>query len=181
MLEALGEFLNEIRGIHTAPTRRLATVLFTDLVDSTQTAASVGDSAWIKLLHQHNEIVRHNLALFAGTEVDTAGDGFFATFDGPARAVRCATTIIDELAELQLRVRAGVHVGEVEIADGKVAGIGVVIGARVAALAEPGQILVTRTVKDLTAGSGLTFEPAGERELKGVPDRWTLFSVHAPA
>jgi class 3 adenylate cyclase len=129
------------------------------------------------MVEQHHAIVRGLLVRFRGAEVDTAGDGFFATFDGPARAVRCAEAIVGAIGGLGMEIRAGVHTGEVETINGKVAGLAVNIGARVAALAGPSEILVSQTVKDLTAGSGLRYEDAGEHELKGVPDRWRLYRV----
>ena len=151
------------------PETVLATLLFTDIVGSTTRAAELGDQRWRELLGRHHALVRRELARFRGEERDTAGDGFFATFDGPARAIRCAQVIAQGIRELGLEIRAGVHTGECELHDGKVAGIAVSIGARVAAEAQPGEVLVTGTVKDLVAGSGLAFEPRGERELKGVP------------
>ena len=157
--------------------RALATVLFTDIVGSTTKAAELGDRAWRETVERHHSVVRAMLARYRGTEVDTAGDGFFATFDGPARAVRAAGAIIDGVRPLGLDLRVGVHTGEVEMIDGKVGGLAVVIGARVGALASPGEVLVSSTVKDLTAGSGLAFADTGEHELKGVPDRWRLYRV----
>jgi pimeloyl-ACP methyl ester carboxylesterase/class 3 adenylate cyclase len=157
--------------------RVLATVLFTDIVGSTDKAAELGDRGWKELLETHHARVRGQLARFDGVEIDTAGDGFFATFDGPARAVRCAQAIVTAISSLGIRVRAGVHTGEVQTIDRKVGGMGVVIGARIGALAGPSEVLVSSTVKDLTAGSGLVFEDAGEHELKGVPDRWRLYRV----
>jgi pimeloyl-ACP methyl ester carboxylesterase len=157
--------------------RALATVLFTDVAGSTEKAAALGDRRWKELVEEHHRRVRGQLARYRGAEVDTAGDGFFATFDGPARAVRCATSIVDAVAPLGIEVRAGVHTGEVETIDGKVGGMAVVIGARVGATAAPSEVLVSQTVKDLVAGSGLVFEDAGEHELKGVPDRWRLYRV----
>lgn len=157
--------------------RALATVLFTDVAGSTEKAAALGDRRWKELVEEHHRRVRGQLARYRGAEVDTAGDGFFATFDGPARAVRCATSIVDAVAPLGIEVRAGVHTGEVETIDGKVGGMAVVIGARVGASAAPSEVLVSQTVKDLVAGSGLVFEDAGEHELKGVPDRWRLYRV----
>jgi class 3 adenylate cyclase len=153
----------------------LATVLFTDIVGSTERAAELGDEAWRSLLDQHNDIVRAELGHFQGCEINTAGDGFFATFDGPGRAVRCAQAIIDGVAPLGIQVRAGVHTGEIELIGSDAGGIAVHIGARVAALAAPSEVLVSSTVKDLTAGSGLKYEDAGEHELKGVPDGWHLY------
>jgi class 3 adenylate cyclase len=159
------------------PDRVLATVLFTDVVGSTEKAVELGDAGWKQLLARHHEAVRAELERYRGREVATAGDGFLATFDGPARAVRCAQAITEAVRPLGLEVRAGVHTGEVELAGEDVRGIAVHIGARVGALAGPGEVLVSRTVKDLVAGSGLSFEDAGEHELKGVPDRWRLYRV----
>jgi pimeloyl-ACP methyl ester carboxylesterase len=160
--------------------RALATVLFTDVVGSTEKAAELGDRRWKALVEEHHRRVRGQLARYRGVEVDTAGDGFFATFDGPARAVRCARSILDAVASLGIEVRAGVHTGEVETIDGKVGGMAVVIGARVGASAGPSEVLVSQTVKDLVAGSGLTFDDVGEHELKGVPDRWKLYRAMTP-
>ena len=157
--------------------RVLATVLFTDIVGSTQRAAELGDGRWRDLLEDHHRLVRAQLARYRGTEVDTAGDGFLATFDGPARAIRCARAIVDSVRELGIELRAGLHSGECELVEGKVRGIAVHTGARVAALAGPSEVLVSQTVRDLVAGSGLVFEDAGEHELKGVPDRWHLYRV----
>jgi pimeloyl-ACP methyl ester carboxylesterase len=137
----------------------------------------LGDRRWKKLAERHHATVRAFLARFRGTEIDTAGDGFFASFDGPARAVRCAQAIVEAMERLGLAVRAGVHTGEVEVIDGRLGGIGVLVGARVGAAAAPSEILVSQTVKDLTAGSGLELEDTGEHELKGVPDRWRLYRV----
>ncbi len=159
--------------------RALATVLFTDVAGSTEKVAELGDRRWKALVEEHHRRVRGQLARYRGVEVDTAGDGFFASFDGPARAVRCARSIVDAVAPLGIEVRAGVHTGEVETIDGKVGGMAVVIGARVGASAGPSEVLVSQTVKDLVAGSGLSFEDAGEHELKGVPDRWRLYRVSA--
>jgi len=157
--------------------RVLATVLFTDIVGSTEKAAELGDRAWRERVEDHHSRVRALLGRYRGTEVDTAGDGFFATFDGPARAVRCAQAVVEAVRELGLEVRVGVHTGEVETIDDKVGGIAVAIGARVASKAAPSEVVVSQTVKDLVAGSGLAFEDAGEHELKGVPDRWRLYRV----
>jgi class 3 adenylate cyclase len=132
---------------------------------------------WNQLLERHHRAVRGLLARYRGREVDTAGDGFFATFDGPARAVRCAQLIIDAVRPLDLQIRAGIHTGEVQTIDGKASGLGVNVGARIGGLAGPSEVLVSSTVKDLTAGSGLRFEDRGEHELKGVPDRWRLYGV----
>jgi class 3 adenylate cyclase/pimeloyl-ACP methyl ester carboxylesterase len=159
------------------PDSVLATVLFTDIVGSSAMAAELGDRAWRELLARHHALVRRELARYRGEEKDTAGDGFFATFDGPARAIRCARAIVDEVRELGLEVRAGVHTGECEVHEGKVAGLAVVIGARVAAEAGAGEVLVSQTVKDLVAGAGVEFDERGEHELKGVPGSWRLYSV----
>jgi class 3 adenylate cyclase len=157
--------------------RVLATVLFTDIVGSTRKASELGDRMWNELLERHHRAVRGLLARYRGREVDTAGDGFFATFDGPARAVRCAQQIIDAVRALDLQIRAGVHTGEVQTIDGKASGLAVNVGARVGGLAGPSEVLVSSTVKDLTAGSGLRFEDRGQHELKGVPDRWRLYRL----
>jgi class 3 adenylate cyclase len=179
---AVDEFLEQISREQAELDRVLATVLFTDLVGSTEVAAAVGDHEWRGLVERHHTAVRALLDRYRGTEVDTAGDGFFATFDGPARAIRCARAIVLEMGRLGLEVRAGVHTGEVEIIDGKAGGLTVQIGARVAAAAGPSEVLVSQTVKDLVAGSGLHFEERGEHELKGIPDRWRLYrAVDAPA
>ncbi len=163
--------------------RALATVLFTDIVGSTERAAALGDRAWKDLLEAHHRIVRHHLEAFRGTEVDTAGDGFYATFDGPARAVMCAVAIADAVRSLGVEVRAGVHTGEVETIAGKAGGMAVVIGARVSAKAGASEVLVSQTVKDLTAGSGLVFEDVDLHELKGVPEPvhlWRALGGGAP-
>jgi class 3 adenylate cyclase/pimeloyl-ACP methyl ester carboxylesterase len=161
------------------PNRVLTTVLFTDIVGSSSRAAELGDAAWHQLLERHHRAVRDELLKFGGVEQDTAGDGFFAAFDGPARAVRCAQAISEVVRSLELEARIGLHTGECEIVDGKVSGIAAITGARVMAQAGPSEILVSRTVKDLVAGSGLQFEDTGEHELKGVPDRWQLYRVLA--
>jgi pimeloyl-ACP methyl ester carboxylesterase len=160
------------------PERMLATVLFTDIVDSTVKAIELGDRRWREVLEGHNAAVRRELLRYRGREVDSAGDGFLATFDGPARAIRCATAIVDSMDEFGLAVRAGLHTGECEIADGKVAGIAVHTGARVAAHAGAGEVLVSSTVKDLVAGSGITFTERGAHTLKGIPGEWWLFAVN---
>jgi len=173
------EFVTGTRRTSGNGDRVLATVLFTDIVGSTEQLARLGDRAWQDLVSEHHAVVRRELDLHRGHEVDTAGDGFFATFDGPGRAIRCARSIVEDVRRLGIEVRAGLHTGEVETIDGKVGGIAVVIGARVAAKAEGSEVLVSQTVKDLVAGSGLSFEDAGEHELKGVPDRWRLYRVVA--
>jgi class 3 adenylate cyclase len=157
--------------------RILATVLFTDILGSTAKAVEVGDRAWRELLVDHHALVRRQLARFRGTEVDTAGDGFFATFDGPARAIRCALVIRDSVRDLGLQVRAGLHTGECEFLDDKVGGVAVHIGARVASQAQPDEVLVSSTVKDLVAGSGIDFQERGAHELKGIPGEWRLYAV----
>lgn len=159
------------------PETVLATVLFTDIVGSTERLAEVGNAGWRELVERHHALVRQQLSHFRGEEVDTAGDGFFARFDGPIRAVRCAQAIGQSVRELGLEVRAGVHTGECELVDGKVAGLAVNIGARVAAVAGPGEVLVSSTVKDLVAGSELEFEDRGIADLKGVPGEWRLFAA----
>jgi class 3 adenylate cyclase len=176
ILDEIEEFVTGRRQ-QRAPERRLATVLFTDIVDSTKRAAELGDRRWTSLLEDHYQRVRQQLPRFAGQEVDTIGDGFLATFDGPARAIRCALATIDANREIGLTLRAGLHTGECEHRGSDVSGIAVHIGARVAALAEPGEVLVSRTVKDLVAGSGLHFEDRGSHTLKGVPDDWQLFAA----
>ncbi|HEY5098681.1 MAG TPA: adenylate/guanylate cyclase domain-containing protein [Gaiellaceae bacterium] len=159
------------------PDRMLATVLFTDIVGSTAKALELGDRAWRQLLERHHALIRRELLRFRGREIDTAGDGFLATFDGPARAIRCAYAIVEAVEALGIDVRAGLHTGECEIADGKVAGIAVHTGARVAAAAGPGEVVVSSTVKDLVAGSGIEFVDRGLHELKGIPGEWRLFAV----
>jgi pimeloyl-ACP methyl ester carboxylesterase len=161
------------------PDRVLATILFTDIVDSTAKAVELGDTGWRELLQQHHALVRRQLARFQGREIDTAGDGFFASFDGPARAIRCADAISKGVCELGLQVRAGLHTGECEAVDGKIGGIAVHIGARVAKEAGPGEVLVSGTVRDLVAGSGLAFDERGVAELKGVPGEWRLYALSA--
>ena len=173
-MAATARFLSRLRG-PSATERVLATIMFTDIVGSTELAARLGDAPWRELLERHHAIVRRELARFHGRELDTAGDGFFVAFDGPARAVQAAAAIRGPLREIGLHVRAGLHTGECEVSDGKVVGIAVSIGARIAALAKPGEVLVSRTVKDLVAGSGLEFEDRGEQQLKGIPDNWQLF------
>jgi class 3 adenylate cyclase len=170
------EFLTGVRPTPT-PDRVLATVLFTDIVDSTARAAELGDARWREVLARHDGFVRTEIELAYGKVVKSTGDGVLATFDGPARAVRCALAIARVVRPLGLEVRAGVHTGEIELIGEDVGGLAVAIGARVAASAVPGEVRTSSTVRDLTAGSGLTFEDAGEHELKGVPNRWRLYRV----
>jgi class 3 adenylate cyclase len=177
LVQHVERFVSSTRDVEAELDRVLATVLFTDIVDSTAMAVASGDAAWKVLAERHHGIVRSLLARYRGVEVDTAGDGFFATFDGPARAVRCARGIVQTVRPLGIEVRAGVHTGEVESINGKAGGVAVVIGARVGAIASASEIWASSTVKDLTAGSGLMFEDAGEHELKGVPDPWHLYRV----
>ncbi|MDP9330505.1 MAG: adenylate/guanylate cyclase domain-containing protein [Actinomycetota bacterium] len=177
LLDEVESFVRGIGEEEARLDRVLATVLFTDIVDSTAQSAAVGDREWRKLREDHDRIVRSQLARYRGREVKTMGDGFLATFDGPARGVTCAGAIVDAVRPLGLQVRAGLHTGEIELDGGDVAGIAVSIGARVGAKAGPSEVLVSQTVKDLVAGSGLIFEDAGEHELKGVPDRWHLYRV----
>jgi class 3 adenylate cyclase/pimeloyl-ACP methyl ester carboxylesterase len=157
--------------------RVLATVMFTDIVDSTARAAALGDSGWRNLRERHDQAVRQTIEKYQGREVKTMGDGFLVTFDGPSRAVHCAETIVRENRSLGIEVRAGLHIGEIELDGDDVAGIAVAIGARVAAVAGPSEVLVSQTIKDLTAGSGIAFVDRGEHELKGVPDRWRLYQA----
>ncbi|MHB8512248.1 MAG: adenylate/guanylate cyclase domain-containing protein [Actinomycetota bacterium] len=162
---------------HHDDDRILATVLFTDIVDSTKIAASLGDRKWHDMLDAHDSMIRRQLTRFGGKEIKTTGDGFLATFQGPARAIRCATAIRDGSAQIGLSVRAGVHSGECEIRGDDVGGLAVHIGARILSLANPNEVLVSSTVKDLVVGSGITFVPRGSHELKGIPETWTLFAV----
>ena len=176
ILDEVEEF---VTGVRPAPRvdRVLATVLFTDIVGSTERQAALGDPAWKLLVQQHHAVVREQLTRFRGVEQDTAGDGFYVRFDGPARAIGCAQESIRSVRSLGLEVRAGVHTGECEIVEGKCSGLAVSIGARVMSHAGPSEVLASQTVKDLTAGSGLMFEDVGERDLKGVPGRWHLYRV----
>ena len=177
LVGAIEQFVTGERGGIPDADRVLATVLFTDVVGSTERASELGDQSWRLALDLFERKVREGLALFAGDLTGTAGDGILATFDGPARGIRCAWHIRDELARNGLEVRSGLHAGEVTRRGDDVAGIAVHIGARVSALASPGEVLVTRTVRDLVAGSGIVFEDRGEHELKGVPDRWALYAA----
>jgi class 3 adenylate cyclase len=176
ILDEIEEFLTGTR--HEAEVDRvLATVLFTDIVGSTEQAAALGDRKWRDLLDGYYALARRELTRFRGREVDTAGDGFFAAFDGPARGIRCAQAISAGVRPLGIEVRAGLHTGECEVIGDKVGGIAVHIGARVAGLAKPSEVLVSNTVKDLVAGSGLSFEERGAYTLKGVPGEWRLYAL----
>jgi class 3 adenylate cyclase len=163
------------------PETVLTTVLFTDIVGSTERAADLRDRRWNELLARHHALIRRQLDHFRGREMDTAGDGFFATFDGPVRAIRCACAISECVRDLGLEVRAGLHTGECEIRDNKVSGIAVNIAARVMSHAGPGDVIVSSTVKDLVAGSGIAFDDRGPAKLKGIEDEWRLFAVNAGA
>jgi len=177
VLSEIERYLDKSPGQASSSERRLGTVLFTDIVSSTERSAELGDLVWKQMLEEHHVILRRAIQRHGGREIGTWGDGFFATFDGPAAAARCAVTAAREVRPLGLELRAGVHTGEVETIDEEIGGIGVTIGARIAALAGPSEVLVSSTVKDLTAGSQLIFEDAGEHGLKGVPDRWRLYRV----
>jgi len=176
-LEAVGELISGIREEQASFDRVLATVLFTDIVDSTATATTMGDARWKKLIEDHDHLAKATVARFRGTLVRGTGDGMLATFDGPARGVKCARAFVEAVRSLGVEARAGLHTGEIEYGGNDLAGIGVHIGARVGSMAGPSEVWVSSTVKDLTAGSGLIFEDAGEHELKGVPDRWRLYRV----
>jgi pimeloyl-ACP methyl ester carboxylesterase len=176
IVEEIREFLTGVR-VSAEPDRVLATVMFTDVVRSTERAAELGDRQWRDALDAHDEAVRRELRAFRGHEVKTTGDGFLATFDGPARAIRAAAAIVAAAATLQMEVRVGLHTGEIEMRGDDIGGLAVHIAQRVSALAQPSEILVSSTVKDLVAGSGIEFESRGEHMLKGVPDSWRLFAV----
>jgi pimeloyl-ACP methyl ester carboxylesterase len=176
VLDEIEEFLTGVRPVAEAD-RVLATVMFTDIVDSTKRAAELGDHAWRERLDEHERRVRAELKRFRGVEIKTTGDGFLATFDGPARSVRCGRAITDAVRGVGLEARVGIHSGEIELRGSDVAGIAVHIASRVGSLAAPAEVLVSETVKGLVAGSGITFEARGEHDLKGVPDRWRLFAV----
>jgi class 3 adenylate cyclase len=178
ILRAIEEYIEDLaEPVEAEPNRVLATLLFTDIAGSTAMAATLGDRRWADLLAQHHEQMRELLGSYRGHEIDTAGDGFLATFDGPGRAIRCAQAAMEAVAALGLRLRAGLHTGEVEAVGGGVRGIAVHIAARVAALAAPSEVLVSRTVRDLVAGSGFAFEERGLHELRGVPGDWALYAV----
>jgi class 3 adenylate cyclase len=179
IVDEVQEFLT---GVRPPPEhdRVLATVMFSDIVGSTDRAHLLGDEAWMALLERHRDVVRQELRTYRGREIGTTGDGFLATFDGPARAVRAARAIVDGARDLGIEVRAGVHIGEIELRSDDIGGIAVHTGARVAAAAAPSQVLVTGTVRDLVAGSGIAFDDQGEFDLKGVPGRWRLFAATTP-
>jgi len=176
LADEVERFVKSVWG-EAEPDTVLTTVLFTDIVGSTERAAEMGDRRWAELVASHHAVVRRQLDRFRGRELDTAGDGFFASFDGPARGIRCARAITESVRELGLDVRAGLHTGECELIGEKPGGIAVAIGARVASRAGAGEVLVSSTVKDLVAGSGIRFADRGAVELKGVPGRWQLFAV----
>jgi class 3 adenylate cyclase len=175
----LGEIQEFLVGVRPTPepNRVLATIMFTDIVGSTERAAALGDRRWQDVLESHNALVRREFERFRGREVSTAGDGFLATFDGPARAIRCGLAISAGTHSIGIEVRVGIHTGEIELAGDDIRGIAVHFGARVAALGKPGEVLVSRTVKDLVAGSGIEFEDRGTHALKGVPGEWPLFAA----
>jgi len=176
ILPEIQEFVTGTREL-AEPERVLATILFTDIVASTERVAATGDRAWRETIERHNSAVRRELARFRGREIDTTGDGFLASFDGPARAIRCAQAIVAAVADLGLSIRAGLHTGECERVDGNLAGIAVHVGARVAAAADPGEVIVSSTVRDLVAGSGIELVDRGVHALKGVAEPWRLFAV----
>jgi pimeloyl-ACP methyl ester carboxylesterase len=176
ILDEVEEFLTGARR-GQEPDRVLTTVMFTDIVGATERAAALGDRRWRDLLDSHHTVVREQLTRFRGREIDTAGDGFLAAFDGPARGVRCAGAIVREMRRLGLEIRVGLHTGECEILGDKLSGIAVHTGARVASLAGAGEVLVSGTVKDLVAGSGIAFEDRGVQNLKGIPGEWRLYAV----
>ena len=175
-LSAIATFIG-LQARPVLPDTILSTVLFTDIVDSTSHQARLGDRAWKQLIEEHNRLIRRALSTWRGRENDTAGDSFYATFDGPARAIHCAKEIQTRVQGLGIELRAGVHTGECELVDGKCAGISVSTGARIAALADPSQVLISQTVRDLVAGSGFTFTDAGAHDLKGIPQRYNLYAV----
>ena len=176
LVDEIEEFLTGVRRA-TEVDRVLATVMFTDIVDSTKRASAMGDRAWRDLLDAQNDVLRRELARYRGREVKTLGDGMLATFDGPARAIRCARAMTEAVRPLDIEVRVGLHTGEVELVGDDVAGIAVHIAARVGALAGTSEVLVSGTVKDLVAGSGIGFADRGEHVLKGIPDQWRIHAV----
>jgi class 3 adenylate cyclase len=177
VVRSIEDFVKDVRTEEAELSRVLCTVVFTDIVDSTAQAATMGDRRWREVIDEHHRIVRGQIVRFQGREVKTMGDGFLATFDGPGRAIRAATAAGQEVKRLGIEIRAGLHTRECEMLGDDVGGIAVAIGARVGALAGPSEVLVSQTVRDLVVGSGLTFRDAGEHELKGVPDRWHLYRV----
>jgi pimeloyl-ACP methyl ester carboxylesterase len=180
VIKEVERFLATVHAEEATLDRVLTTILFTDIVASTEKASEIGDAAWRTLVERHHATVRALLARYRGKEIDTAGDGFLASFDGPARAVRCAEAAVDAVRPLGIEIRVGVHTGEVEKIGGKIGGIAVSIGARIGAMAAASEVLVSQTVKDLVAGSGLEFADRGEHELKGVPDSWRLYAATPP-
>ena len=176
ILDEIEEFLTGVRPVQV-PDRALATVLFTDIVSSTERAASLGDDAWTRMLDRHDSLIAGEVDRYRGRRIKTTGDGMLATFDGPARAVRCAQAISTAVRSLDIEVRAGLHTGEIELRGDDIGGIAVHIGQRVSGLAGPGEVLVSSTVKDLVAGSGITFADRGSHVLKGVPDEWRVFAA----
>jgi len=176
LLDEVEEFLTGTRPVHKG-NRVLATILFTDIVSSTERAINLGDRKWQRLLKRHNNLVRTEISNFRGNEIETAGDSFLVTFDGPARAIRCACAIRDQVKQLGIEIRAGLHTGEIEMRDEKVSGIGVHIASRVLDQASPNEVLVSRTVKDLISGSGINLSEKGTFSLKGIPDEWRLFTI----
>jgi len=177
VLREIDQYLDQSSGRASGPERRLGTVLFTDIVGSTEHLVGMGDGAWRERLAEHDRIAKEMIERSGGDYINTTGDGFLATFSGPAAAVRCALAVGDAVRSLGLEIRAGVHTGELEIAENDIRGMAVHIGARVMSLAQPSEVLVSSTVRDLTAGSGIVFEDRGEHELKGIPDRWHLYRV----
>lgn len=176
VLDEVEEFITGARR-GADPDRVLATVMFTDIVGSTERAVALGDRRWRDLLDSHHAVVRENLIRFRGREIDTAGDGFLAAFDGPARGIRCASAIVRDVRRLDLEIRVGLHTGECEILGDTLIGVTLHTGARVASLAGAGEVLVSGTVKDLVAGSGITFEDRGMKILRGLPGEWHLYAV----
>lgn len=173
-------FIGSIRQEEADLDRVLATVLYTDVVNSTRRAAEVGDTRWKELIGEHNRVVRASLARYRGKEIKTMGDGFLATFDAPARAIRCAQAIVRGVERLGIQIRAGLHTGELNLQAGDISGIAAAIGARIMSLASPGEVFVSAAIKDIVAGSGLIFEERGEYELKGVPGTWNLYAAANP-
>jgi class 3 adenylate cyclase len=180
ILDAVEEFVTGAAPVHDVD-RILATVLFTDIVDSTSKQVELGDARWKETLNRHDEVVRREIDRHRGKRIKTTGDGVLATFDGPARGVRCALAILAAVAPLGIEVRAGLHTGEVELRGEDIGGIAVHIGQRVSALAGPREVFVSRTLTDLVAGSGLVFKERGEYDLKGIPGRWAIYSAESPA